>query len=581
MAKQYSIADKTTAAWKGRVPIMLGVTGHRDIDTSSGKLDAAIRTQCREIKKSYPNSPFVILSGMAEGADRLVARIAMEELDAALAAVLPMPREEFEKDFTTSASKKEFAEILARAFSVWVVGTPEDSNDWKTQGDARNKQYARTGAIVADHAQILFAVWDRNRPSGKGGTGEVVVWFERGYSPPCYSPYESALSPLDPPEPGRLIIVDPNTAKVTFVEERDAKPVSKPNRNSRCGIILRFTEAYNGRVEAHPDAISISRLHPLVPAGAVDGPAAKFIENAYNAADGLSIKYAWGVRLADIIVYSLAVVAFVAFNFLNQWPVASWVYLATTLIMVGLWGGIFFRKSDNHFLEYRSLAEAMRTMFFWRVAGVNKPLWLSYLSRHSGVVHWIRHAVRTLEFCKNCLAPQPTFTNAAERAACISLAKRYWVNYQVDWFTKKKEEHHKHYKHWKLRARVAIAGSFVMAAALAWLAVLFHQPGDVMAWKANSGIGKYGDQLQLILGTLATIGLTARGFVARRADLELTKQYTSQREIFAIAAEMLKENGSDPDWSAERILEQLGEEALQEQAEWLWLRHSRPFEVPA
>ena len=36
-----------------------------------------------------------------------------------------------------------------------------------------------------------------------------------------------------------------------------------------------------------------------------------------------------------------------------------------------------------------------------------------------------------------------------------------------------------------------------------------------------------------------------------------------------------------PEWTAVQILEKLGQEALQEQAEWLWLRHTRPFEVPA
>ena len=34
------------------------------------------------------------------------------------------------------------------------------------------------------------------------------------------------------------------------------------------------------------------------------------------------------------------------------------------------------------------------------------------------------------------------------------------------------------------------------------------------------------------------------------------------------------------DWKPEEILERLGDEALQEQSEWVWLRHTKPFEVP-
>ena len=92
-------AEPLIGRWQGRVPIMLGVTCHRNIDAQSEALNRAIRDQCRGLKRRHPSSSFVILSGLAEGADRLVARIAMEELDAALIAVLPMPRAEFEKDF--------------------------------------------------------------------------------------------------------------------------------------------------------------------------------------------------------------------------------------------------------------------------------------------------------------------------------------------------------------------------------------------------------------------------------------------------------------------------------------------------
>jgi len=92
----------------------------------------------------------------------------------------------------------------------------------------------------------------------------------------------------------------------------------------------------------------------------------------------------------------------------------------------------------------------------------------------------------------------------------------------------------------------------------------------------------YGDLWQAALGLFAAGGLAARGFLSRRAHLELMKQYASQRQIFAAASRMLEtiETGRNPDWTAKAILEKLGEEALYEQAEWLWLRHTRPFELP-
>ena len=88
----------------------------------------------------------------------------------------------------------------------------------------------------------------------------------------------------------------------------------------------------------------------------------------------------------------------------------------------------------------------------------------------------------------------------------------------------------------------------------------------------------YGDPWQAGLGLLAAGGLAARGFLSRRAHLELAKQYASQRQIYETASRMLDDPKSD--WKPEEILEKLGDEALQEQSEWVWLRHTKPFEVP-
>jgi hypothetical protein len=93
----------------------------------------------------------------------------------------------------------------------------------------------------------------------------------------------------------------------------------------------------------------------------------------------------------------------------------------------------------------------------------------------------------------------------------------------------------------------------------------------------------YADLWQAALGVFAGGGVAARGFLARRSHLELAKQYGSQRFIFESASRMLDKikDRPKPEWTAEKILEKLGREVLQEHAEWLWLRHTRPFEVPA
>ena len=74
-------------------------------------------SETESLRSQYPATPFVILSGLAEGAERLVARIAMEEMDAALVAVLPMPPDDYEGDFESDASK---AQKSRRRSSGWT-----------------------------------------------------------------------------------------------------------------------------------------------------------------------------------------------------------------------------------------------------------------------------------------------------------------------------------------------------------------------------------------------------------------------------------------------------------------------------
>jgi hypothetical protein len=117
------------------------------------------------------------------------------------------------------------------------------------------------------------------------------------------------------------------------------------------------------------------------------------------------------------------------------------------------------------------------------------------------------------------------------------------------------------------------------------LAVLTVIPGGHgrSLWAAWVKPEDYGDLWQAALAVFAAGGVAARSYLSRTSHLELAKQYASQRFIFECASRMLDKIKDDPkpEWTAVEILEKLGHEALQEQAEWLWLRHTHPFEVPA
>jgi hypothetical protein len=563
--------------WGGRVPIILGATGHRNIDVEDAKLRTALKTQCADLKDRYKHSPFVILSALAEGADRLIAEIAMEApLSAELIAVLPMPQEDYERDFATVESKDQFRNLLKRATAVKTAAVPP-GDAWKADGEPRNMQYARAGSIIVDHAQVFFSIWDGKPARGTGGTADQVAWFEAGESPNVYSLHNDAVSPLDPLEPGLSIRIDPVSGETTELESPLPKQV-ETGRKSNIRWILARTNRYNCDVLRNEARIAAG--DPLITEDVGEVVNLALTYKVYRASDSLSVHFRDKVRFTDSVIYTLALGAVTVFNFVSGKAEAPWIYLGITFVMAMLAARVWFRSIDNRFLEYRCLAEAMRTLFFWRNAGVQRSLWIKYLSRQLGVIHWVRHAVRSVEFCQDCRFPNVQADDSF-RTRGIQIARKYWIGNQADWFARKETYHASRSKFWKRLARVAFAAAFATAIALALMTIIPGQHGTL--WNEYVEPVRYGDYWQALLGLLAGGGVAARGFLSRRAHLELTKQYAAQRQIFETARWMLEtiKHDPQPSWTADKILEKLGEEALQEQAEWLWLRHTRPFEMPA
>ena len=183
---------KHHAVKKGPLPLAISVTGHRDLrDQDLERLEAEIRAVFHDITARYPHTPLLLLSPLAEGADRLAARVGLE-FGARLIVPLPLPRDLYEDDFETAASRREFADLLVQAdqwFEMpYVEGNTRDNVS--AHGEARNHQYAMVGAYVARHSQIFFALWDgvqTDHGEKLGGTAEVVRFKLEGVPEPYAS----------------------------------------------------------------------------------------------------------------------------------------------------------------------------------------------------------------------------------------------------------------------------------------------------------------------------------------------------------------------------------------------------------
>lgn len=110
-----------------RTPLLIGITGHRDLRSEDEPL---LREQLRSIfstlRARYRSTPFLLLSSLAEGADRLAARVALE-CGAELCTVLPMPLDYYMRDFTSDHSIEEFQELYSHSSGTLFIPLEKES----------------------------------------------------------------------------------------------------------------------------------------------------------------------------------------------------------------------------------------------------------------------------------------------------------------------------------------------------------------------------------------------------------------------------------------------------------------------
>ena len=140
--------------------VIVGVTGHR-ILTELDKIVSGIDQALDKIEEAFPSRSMLLLSPLAEGADRIVANRILMHRGGRLIVPLSECRD---MNFTNPDSKKEFQDLLDQADEV--VRLPP--------AGSRAQAYAAEGRYVLSHCDVLVAVWDGKSAQGEGGTGMIV-----------------------------------------------------------------------------------------------------------------------------------------------------------------------------------------------------------------------------------------------------------------------------------------------------------------------------------------------------------------------------------------------------------------------
>src|SRR5487761_744084 len=226
----------------GRLPIVIGVTGHRhlrDADLPSHR--EHVREFFAQLRRRYPSTPLRIVTALAEGADRLVAEVALAE-GHELLVPLPLEPEDYERDFP--ASTAEFHSILQRIPPGQVFVLPRDpgsDHERLSPHDQREKRYRAVGMFLAQQSHLLLALWDGQQTDSSAGTAAVVRMKLDG---PSGLP-EAGLRPLDAEDGGPVYHIHaPRAGETAHAPEKPKWLLPQEEDealfHTLCGRIQRF-----------------------------------------------------------------------------------------------------------------------------------------------------------------------------------------------------------------------------------------------------------------------------------------------------------------------------------------------------
>jgi len=175
MINEYIPLILAKAGYKIYQDVTLGITGHRSgiSDEVYTKLFGYIKNMIEKESISIKT----IISSLADGADRVVAKHMLEEYNAKLIVSLPFEQYEYQKDFSED-SQEEFQSFLSKSDRVYTISSLD--------AISKDEAYLKAGEYVVDNCDILIAIWDGEDAKGVGGTGDIVAYAEQCKKPILY-----------------------------------------------------------------------------------------------------------------------------------------------------------------------------------------------------------------------------------------------------------------------------------------------------------------------------------------------------------------------------------------------------------
>jgi hypothetical protein len=430
-----------------------------------------------------PATRITVISGLAEGADRIFAEAALA-LNMSVEAVLPMPLKHYKNDFD-EASSAELDRILDTE-SVQCIELPltpgldDDENNWPE--GARNTLYANLSDDLRRRSNLLVAFWDGKFKNLTGGTDDTVVKYLDalpGQNDAVIQLVDADGEPLAYWIPTRRISSGQPASTLAGAnlpcwlaasgEQYRQWPDRPDDFHQELTEFDRFNQQY----------LELSQSDSLQSYGnLLDGCADTLKEEAqllkqsdqsYVMADSLALYFQ--ARSDRLFKWFSLMTALMGVLFLVYAKLAA-VQILLIAYLALFFGGVYIHQRGGkqqwftRHLVYRCLAETMRVRFFLDLATAREGANIHTLLETTGInkfqgFSWIRHILQST----NPVADLST-AEIATAENRIDLARRLWIEDQANYFERKTHQLHLHHMKLEKIKKWVIWG--LIAATVGW-----------------------------------------------------------------------------------------------------------------
>lgn len=526
------------------VPFLLqiGVTGHRRLPNAE-MLRRSVDQVLNQLDTLLGGTlhSFSVVSPLAEGADRLVAQQVLtwpqQGQTADLVVLLPLPLDEYRRDFDTTESQAEFADLMTRARQVCVA--PPTAT--------RPTGYLRVGQQLVQSCDVLIAIWNGESAAGRGGTAEIVAYAR---------------------QIGRWL----------FWIDAETGAIQEENRPDNLQETVASLAIYNReRLDPAKQAVALASQQRTLAGHAYAAgldlsylmPVWRYLLPHFVRADLLASRFQQRHNLAVFGVTALAVLAVaivtVQVLFFPGLPQLVWLEVTAMVLILALL--LISRRQHWHrkWIDYRFLAERLRAALFLAACGLEcsppRPLPHSVAHRPDD---WM---VKAFAWIWN-RRPQPNAQPVPQFLPLRDFLLTAWIRDQAVYYFRRGQQFG------RSQANLTAAGLALFAMTL--LAAILHA--------VEGSHGPMGD-VAFMGRLLIAVAIILPALGAALADIRVHREYSRNAERYTHMARLLasldQQIARTRDMSELRpLLEEANEVMLREQQDWRVVVLFQELEAP-